>query len=107
MEQETIPSTESKLVTTTRYVSPVYIAEYDGIQIGGDVDRPDTIKFKSVKEDNIFPWLANNSLGILRSPFPGHSHSNIGFLFMTKEGAHIISYSQAEVNPIAPIYRTT
>ena len=105
MDTPIIPSAEQSLVKIIRYVSPTYVAEFDKIQKGGDVDRPDRILFKDVEEDNILEWLKNNSLCKLREPFPEHRHSDFGYLFMTKDGMHIISPSHEKANPIAPLYR--
>ena len=107
MDALIISSIEQSLVGIARYVSPTYVAEFDKIQKRSDVERPDRILFKDVEEDNFLEWLKNNSLCKLKEPFPEHFRSDFGYLFIAKEGMHIVSPSHAEVNPIASLYRGT
>jgi hypothetical protein len=102
-----IHSAEEKHVSVKRYVSPVYVAEFDRIQEASDCDRPDRILFKRVEEDNILEWLANNSLCELRLPFSIKIHSDGEYLFMAREGAHIVYHSHVDVNHTPILYRTT
>jgi len=104
MVQPVIPYIVEKLIKITRYVSPVYIAEFDKETPGGDVDRPGLIHFKDVKDDNILEWLANNSLCVLRDPEIVSSHR--GYFFQGNGGSCIVHADHQEVNPIAPLYRS-
>jgi len=65
------------------------------------------ILFRDVEEDNILEWLANNSLCKLKEPFSKHIHGEVGYLLGANNGTHIVSPSHAEVDPIAPLYRST